>query len=217
MYIIVKNQFAYVKDEEMAKVAGMYTDAVTDEVFRMYSWDLSSYRIDGEGKFVKNREEAEQKAKWLNKLYIPNHSRSVQNSVEEAIKGTDKASPLYLLKIAGLYPEWKAGEYNVGDIVNYAGQTWKCIQAHNNDTYPDIIPSNEQTWHTFWAPLHGTTLDTARPWVKPQFGTTDMYHAGEYMIWTDGEFYKCISDTVYSPEEYAAAWAEHKNNWETQE
>lgn len=42
----------------------------------------------------------------------------------------------------------------------------------------------------------------------------DMYHTGEYMIWTDGEFYKCISDTVYSPEEYAAAWEKYDPNTE---
>ena len=206
MYIIVKNQFTYVKNDDLEKVAGMYTDSITDEVFEMYSWDLGSYGIDIDGKFVKVRDESEQKSKWLNHLYIPNHRRSIQNSVDEAIKGTDKTSALYLLKTAGMYPEWKAGEYNVGDIVNYAGQTWKCIQAHNNDTYPDIKPSNEQTWHTFWAPLHGTTIDTARPWCKPLFGTTDMYHSGEYMIYTDGKVYKCLSDTVYSPDEYAQAW-----------
>lgn len=33
-----------------------------------------------------------------------------------------------------------------------------------------------------------------------------MYHAGEYMVYTDGKIYKCLSDTVYSPEEYAADW-----------
>lgn len=214
MYIIIKNQFAYVKNDDLEKVAGTYTDSITDEVFEMYSWDLGSYGIDKEGKFVKIRDESEQKSKWLNHLYIPNHRRSIQNSVDEAIKGTDKTSPLYLLKTSGLYPEWKTGEYNVGDIVNYAGQTWKCIQAHNNDTYPDIKPSNEQTWHTFWAPLHGTTIDTARPWCKPLFGTTDMYHTGEYMIYTDGNIYKCVSDTVYSPEEYAAAWEKYDPNTE---
>lgn len=30
--------------------------------------------------------------------------------------------------------------------------------------------------------------------------------AGEFMIYTDGNIYKCLSDTVYSPEEYAAHW-----------
>ena len=30
--------------------------------------------------------------------------------------------------------------------------------------------------------------------------------AGEYMVYTDGTTYKCLSDTVYTPEEYAQAW-----------
>ena len=55
-------------------------------------------------------------------------------------------------------------------------------------------------------PLHGKSVATARQWVKPQYGTTDMYHAGEYMVYTDGKVYRCLSDTPYSPEEYAAAW-----------
>lgn len=33
-----------------------------------------------------------------------------------------------------------------------------------------------------------------------------MYHAGECMVYTDGNTYKCLSDTVYSPEEYGQAW-----------
>ena len=33
-----------------------------------------------------------------------------------------------------------------------------------------------------------------------------MYHAGEYMVWEDDKVYKCLLDTVYSPEEYAQAW-----------
>ena len=211
MYIVVKNQIVYVKDEDLEKVAGLYTDTIADDVFRMYMWDPMSYGIDKEGKFVKYREEAEQKVKWLNHSYIPNHTRSVQASVEEAIKGTDPLSNLYYMKTAGLYPDWVPGNYKGKDIVNYGGQTWKCIQAHDNSIYPDIKPDNVQTWHTFWAPLHRTTLDTARPWVKPQFGTTDMYLKNEYMIYTDGDIYKCVSDTVYSPEEYAAAWENISN------
>lgn len=37
---------------------------------------------------------------------------------------------------------------------------------------------------------------------------TDMYHIGEYMVWTDGTIKKCLRDTVYSPEEYAADWGD---------
>ena len=30
MYIIIKNQFAYVKNDDLEKVAGTYTDSITD-------------------------------------------------------------------------------------------------------------------------------------------------------------------------------------------
>ena len=33
-----------------------------------------------------------------------------------------------------------------------------------------------------------------------------MYKKGEWMIWTDGSLYECLSDTTYSPVDYAAAW-----------
>lgn len=61
-------------------------------------------------------------------------------------------------------------------------------------------------WRKLRRPLHGKNVATARPWVKPQYGTTDMYHAGEYMVYTDGSVKKALRDTVYSPDEYAADW-----------
>ena len=70
--------------------------------------------------------------------------------------------------------------------------------------YPDVKPGNT-AWHTFNRPLHGTSPATARPFVQPT-GAHDMYHAGEYMIWTDGKTCRCKSDTAYSPADYAAAW-----------
>ena len=220
MYIIVENQFVYVSDaaasSKAAAISALCTDKISDEEHFVYIWDKTSYGISPEGKFIRLREFEEQKSRLLNKLYIPNRARSVNAQVKYVLAG-DTASDDYKLSTAGLYSEWESSSYAVGDIRNRDGQTWECIQAHDNAVYPDIKPDNPQTWHTFWRPLHGKSAETARPWVKPQFGTTDMYHTGEYMIWTDGKRYKCLSDTVYSPEEYAQAWAEHKNNWETQE
>lgn len=110
------------------------------------------------------------------------------------------------IRASGLYEDWAPGSYSVGAIRNHGGQPWECHQGHDNDTYPDIKPDNPQTWANFWRPLHGKSPETARPWVQPKYGTTDMYHAGEYMVYTDGNTYKCLSDTVYSPEEYGQAW-----------
>ena len=108
------------------------------------------------------------------------------------------------IRASGLYADWTLGSYQVGDIRNAQNQTWECFQAHDTTIYPDIQPDNA-AWYTFWRPLHGKSPETARPWVAPQ-GAHDMYKAGEYMVYTDGATYRCLSDTVYTPEEYAQAW-----------
>lgn len=111
------------------------------------------------------------------------------------------------ITVAALYDEWTEGAYQVGDIrlAWYGGahQPWKCRQEHDTATYPDITPDGE-AWRTFWIPFHGTTPETAQDWVAPS-GAHDQYEAGEYMIW-NGQTYKCLSATVYTPDEYAQAW-----------
>lgn len=111
------------------------------------------------------------------------------------------------IRVSGLYPEWAEGWHAAGDIYNAADQTWECFADYDNAEYPDIRPG-EAAWHTFNRPLHGTAPETARPWVQPQYGDTDIYRAGEYMIWKDGTIRKCLADTNFSPEEYPAAWEE---------
>lgn len=108
------------------------------------------------------------------------------------------------LRAAGLYPEWAAGVHEAGEIFNAEGQTWECFQGYDNAVYPDIRPG-EAAWHTFHRPLHGTSPETARPFVPVQ-GAHDRYRAGEYVLW-DGGVYRCLQDTNFSPEEYAQAWA----------
>lgn len=142
----------------------------------------------------------------LNQKFIPSQEQSMVYFAKAMLKVEAPQTDIQKLELSGLYDIWQPGNYSVGDIRNYAGQTWECWTAHDNSIYPDIIPDNPQTWANFWRPLHGTTVETARHWTKPVAGTTDMYHIGEYMIYIDGKIYKCLADTVYSPEEYAAAW-----------
>ena len=108
------------------------------------------------------------------------------------------------ITVAALYPDWTEGTYEVGDIRLALGQPWKCRQAHDTETYPDITPDGS-AWRTFWVPFHGTTPETALSWVEPTMAE-DMYKSGEYMVWTDGQTYKCVSDTNFSPEDYPEAW-----------
>lgn len=99
---------------------------------------------------------------------------------------------------------WKEGAYAVGDVRMHGGIPYKCVQAHDstgNTTWtPDATPA-------LWMQYHGTTKESARPWVAPA-GAHDMYKAGEYMIWTDGKTMHCLTDTAYSPDAYAQAWEE---------
>lgn len=181
------------------------TDAIEDHVWELYSQDKDYYKIEN-GKFIALKPFAEIQAIALNKKYIPDENKSVAALLRAMLKTTPLSDDDTKIAVSGLYEQWAAGKFEAGDIRNNAGQTWECHTAHDNAVYPDITPDNPQTWANFWRPLHGTSKETARPWVKPQYGTTDMYHAGEYMVYTDGKTYKCVSDTVYSPEEYAQAW-----------
>lgn len=119
----------------------------------------------------------------------------------EAVDTDDKR-----IRASGLYPEWREGKHGEGDIYNADGQTWECYQEYDNATYPDIRPGNA-AWYTFNRPLHGTSRETARPFVPVQ-GAHDMYRTGEYMVWKDGKIYRCKQDTNFSPEDYAQAWEE---------
>lgn len=102
---------------------------------------------------------------------------------------------------AEILRKWTPGNYVVGDVRVYEGIPYKCIQAHDS--------TGNETWNpsvaSLWIQYHGTSVETARPWIAPT-GAHDIYLAGEYMIWTDGSTYKCLSNTNFSPADYASAW-----------
>lgn len=117
------------------------------------------------------------------------------------------------IRAGGLYDDWRPGEHTVGEIYHtHSGnglgseweQLWECFQSYDSAVHPDIAPGRA-AWFTFNRPLHGKSAETARPFVPVQ-GSHDMYRSGEYMIYTDGMTYRCMQDTNFSPEDYAAAW-----------
>ena len=107
-----------------------------------------------------------------------------------------------LNKVAVMARPWAPGAYAVGDERVYGGVPYRCVQAHDSSANPGWTPDATPA---LWMQYHGTTPETARPWVAPA-GAHDIYRAGEYMIWTDGQMYKCLQDTNFSPAEYAQAW-----------
>lgn len=99
---------------------------------------------------------------------------------------------------------WKPGKHSVGEVYTADGQPWSCYQAYDNTVYPGIVPGSA-AWPTFNKPYHGTTPETALPFVRPTH-SQDIYKSGEYMVWTDGTVKKCVRDTAYSPEHDPNAW-----------
>ena len=124
--------------------------------------------------------------------------RAAMDAAVESVRENTAA----LNKVAVMARPWAPGAYAVGDVRVYGGIPYRCVQAHDSTQNlawtPDATPA-------LWMQYHGTTPETARPWVAPA-GAHDIYRTGEYMIWTDGRVYKCLQNTNFSPAEYARAW-----------
>ena len=104
--------------------------------------------------------------------------------------------------VADFVRPWKPGPYSVGDVRSWNGAPYQCVQAHDSTDNAGWTP---EATPALWMQYHGTSRETARPWVAPT-GAHDQYLVGEWMIYTDGETYECISNTVYAPDAYPAAW-----------
>lgn len=99
--------------------------------------------------------------------------------------------------------EWTPGTFVAGDVRMHVGIPYKCIQSHDSTGNDAWTPADAPA---LWMQYHGTSKATARPWIAPT-GAHDVYKVGEWMIWTDGLAYQCLSDTNFSPVEYSAAWS----------
>lgn len=176
-------------------------EAIDPQKLYCYRYENGVLTLDEE-KWSAEQQAAEEAA--LKERYISSAQNSMEAVARMALAALAPEDDDARLRASGLYADWSSGAYAVGDIRNAGGQTWECFQAHDNAVYPDIRPGNA-AWYTFWRPLHGKSAETARPFVAVQ-GAHDMYRTGEYMVWTDGGVYRCVSDTNFSPDEYAQAW-----------
>lgn len=104
----------------------------------------------------------------------------------------------------GLIPVYEQNrQYEVGDVRAHplTGYPRECIQAYDGTVHQDWTIDTTSLWKSW----HSRKKEYALPWEAPT-GAHDIYKSGEYMIWTDGNIYKCVQDTNFSPVEYAQAW-----------
>ena len=108
-----------------------------------------------------------------------------------------------LIHNRALCAKWEEGAHAVDEIRTVEGYPYKCRQDHDTAEYPDIVPGGS-AWATFWIPFHGTSAETALPFVAPT-GAHDMYLADEYAVFEVG-VKKCIRDTAYNYTDDPTAW-----------
>lgn len=108
------------------------------------------------------------------------------------------------IQCMALYPVYEQNKYHeAGEVALHpdTGYPKECMTAYDGTVQQDWTIDNR----TLWKPWHSRKKEYALPWEAPT-GAHDMYHAGEYMIWTDGTVKKCLRDTNFSPAEYPQAW-----------
>lgn len=127
--------------------------------------------------------------------------KAYRGGMDAAVE-TARESAAAINRVAALVRLWMPGAYAVGDVRVYGGIPYRCVQAHDSTDNAAWMPPDAPA---LWMQYHGTTPETARAWVQPT-GAQDRYLAGEYMIWTDGQMYKCLQNTDFSPAGYAQAW-----------
>lgn len=127
--------------------------------------------------------------------------RYSQAKLTEELKEADDKT--MAIACAGLFRVWEPGAFKTGDIRvdPDTGYPLECMNDHDSNINTDWTIDTT----TCWKPYHSRSAEWALPWEQPT-GAHDMYKAGEYMIWTDGNTYQCTQDTNFSPTEYAQAW-----------
>lgn len=121
----------------------------------------------------------------------------------EAIAAAPTAAPDDVIADAALLRPWTPGDYAAGDVRVQDGYPYKCCQAHDSTDNPDWDPATNRA---LWVPYHATTAKWALPYAAPT-GAHDAYQDGEYMVWTDGQIYRCNTDnTVWGPDTLPDVW-----------
>lgn len=121
----------------------------------------------------------------------------------EAIAAAPTAAPDDVIADAALLRPWTPGDYAAGDVRVQDGYPYKCCQAHDSTDNPDWDPATNRA---LWVPYHAKSPKWGLPYVAPT-GAHDAYQDGEYMIWTDGQIYRCNTDnTVWGPDTLPGAW-----------
>lgn len=99
-----------------------------------------------------------------------------------------------------LFLPWSTNtSYQVGDLRNYDGSLYKCLQAHTSqdDWTPDISAS-------LWKNL--SMNESGIPdWSQP-ISSVDAYNTGDEVMYNGVHYKSLIDNNVWSPTDYPQGW-----------
>lgn len=137
---------------------------------------------------------------WELKPAQPDPSAALQEiqtqAVIEKIKSSeDETLGIQCMALFRVYEQNK--QHEVGEVATHpeTGYPYECMTAYDGTVQQDWTIDNR----ALWKPWHSRSAEYALPWEAPT-AAYDMYHAGEYMIWTDGTVRRCKADTDRGPD-----------------
>lgn len=173
----------------METAGGVATASVTMQVepLELTEADRLSERIDAQAK----------------RLDAQQQTGDVLARISRARVQTAGISANEVIAMAPVLTPWQAGPQAVSEVRVYEGVPYRCIQAHDSTDNPAWTPPATPA---MWAPYHATEKAYALPWQMPTMAE-DAYNAGEWMIYTDGQTYRCTQDgTVWGPDQTPTHW-----------
>lgn len=99
-----------------------------------------------------------------------------------------------------LFLPWSTNtSYQVGDLRNYDGSLYKCLQAHasQENWTPDVSAS-------LWKSL-SITENGIQEWSQP-ISALDAYNVGDEVMYNGVHYKSLIDNNVWSPETYSQGW-----------
>lgn len=143
---------------------------------------------------------------WELKPAQPDPAAALQEIQTQAVlaqiaESEDKTLGIQCMALFPVYVQGK--QHDSGEVATHpeTGYPYECMTAYDGAVQQDWTIDNR----TLWKPWHSRKPEYALPYEAPT-GAHDMYKAGEYMIWTDNNIYRCNQGTNFSPEEYPQAW-----------
>lgn len=100
-----------------------------------------------------------------------------------------------IMKIPSVFPEWSDSyDYSTGDIVNYDGALYRCVQSH----------TSQASWTPTAAPSLWTAIsdphDEYPLWIQPT-GAHNAYAKGDKVTYNGKKYISNVDGNVWEPPE----------------